>query len=107
MKVTASLKEWGFNVVSVPQGATDENIARLARRSKRILLTFDADFANILIYPPQEFFGIVRINIQPQFLNTVIEALKNLFVTFNSQRSFRGKLIILEPAGFRVWGERI
>lgn len=101
--VNASLVEWGFNVSVVDQGAADSEIAKRARREKRILITFDSDFANILVYPPQILFGIIRINIHPQFKDTVIFSLQNVFRSFQTQKSLRGKLIIAEAVNFRVW----
>lgn len=104
--VTASLQKWGCTVTRVAPGETDDAVAAQARRGKRILITFDSDFANILRYPPRQFSGIIRINVPPQFLNVVIAALKNVFARFKTPATFKGKLIIAEAAGLRVWEER-
>ena len=100
------LKEKGWDVVRVEGGSPDPEIANQARREKRILLTFDSDFANILTYPPGDYFGIVRLNISPPFIDIVIRAIKNMFEEFKSQEDFRGKLIIVEASRFRVWEEK-
>ena len=92
-----------FDVMRVISGMQDENVANLAQREQRILVTFDSDFANILTYPPQNFFGIVRISIDSVFANTVKKALDYLFSEMKEQQEYKGKLIILEPTTFRIW----
>ncbi|HEQ78556.1 MAG TPA: hypothetical protein ENI78_02915 [Euryarchaeota archaeon] len=51
------LKERRYEAFYVPQGAKDRDVAELAKRDKAVLLTRDYDFANILLYPPQDFHG--------------------------------------------------
>jgi len=103
--VVLFLKEKGWDVVRVKSGSPDPEIANQARGEKRILLSFDSDFANILVYPPRDYFGIVRLNISPPFIVIIIRAIKNVFEEFKSQEDFRGKLVIVEASRFRVWGE--
>lgn len=93
----------GYDTAEVARGMSDSAIASLARKEKRILISFDSDFANILNYPPQEFFGIVRLNVYPPTVFLATSALELMFARFKTPKSVRGKLIIAEPAGFRVW----
>ncbi|MEK7621913.1 MAG: DUF5615 family PIN-like protein [Patescibacteria group bacterium] len=85
-------------------GTPDSRVAIRAKLEKRILLTFDSDFSNILVYPPQKYYGIIRIRIEPPFIEVVMSALKSVFIEFKSPKDFFGKLIIVEEAHFRVWG---
>lgn len=71
-----------------------------AKKEKRIILTFDSDFSNILAYSPKSYFGIVRLKIHPPFNNLIINALHNLFSKFNKQEHFKRKLFILEKTLF-------
>lgn len=103
--VVDKLREWGFDAVRVTSGASDSEIAALAKRERRVILTFDSDFANILAYPPKDYFGIIRLNITPPFIDIIFNALRNCFNRFKNPEDFRGKLIILGPARLRVWGE--
>ncbi len=66
-------------------------------------MSFDSDFANILNYPPQEFFGIIRLTVRPLTIPLVLHALALVVQQFKTQKNFRGKLIIAEPSGLRVW----
>lgn len=101
--VTEWFAEQKCDAASVAPGMQDAAIAAHAKREKRILITFDSDFANILNYPPQEFFGIVRLNVRPPTIPLVFRSLALILKRFKRQRDFKGKLIIAEPDGFRVW----
>ena len=97
------LKQQRLDVVRVVLGSSDPQIAEVAKAQKRVILTFDSDFANILEYPPDRFFGIIRIDISPPFVDVVTNSLKMVFAEFREAKHFRGKLIIAGPARFRVW----
>lgn len=101
--VVEFLIEEGCKVVSVPRGASDTAVAALAKKERRVLFTFDSDFANILQYPPQSFYGIVRLNVHPPIHSLVLLAVTHILKRFKTPADFRGRLIIAEPAGFRVW----
>ncbi|OHA00931.1 MAG: hypothetical protein A3C07_00810 [Candidatus Sungbacteria bacterium RIFCSPHIGHO2_02_FULL_47_11] len=77
-------------------------VAELALREKRILITFDSDFANILAYPPKDFFGIIRIAIRPPLIKSVTNSLRHVFKSLRTTSAFQGKLIVVEAASFRV-----
>ena len=48
------------------------------------------------------YAGIVVIRILPPRGATIISALDNLLTVMKDEHEFVGKLIILEPAGFRI-----
>lgn len=104
--IAASLEQWGFIVERVVPGMKDSEVARMARDKQSILLTFDSDFANILAYPPGEFFGIIRINIEPPTIDVVLASLAYIFDFFETSADFKGKLIIADEGRFRVWGNK-
>lgn len=83
----------------------DEEIAKHLKSEQRIIVTFDSDFANILAYPPIEYFGIVRIAIKPPLIKTVIDSLDLVFQEYNTAEDFKGRLIIVEPGTFRIYDE--
>ena len=100
-EVISFLDSSGYDVVSTLKGSRDSEIAKKARKEKRIIVTHDNDFANRLLYPPAEFSGIVLIKIHPPTKELIIKALKNLFNTLSPSELGR-KLVILEPEGFRI-----
>ena len=101
-KVVEFLRSYNFDVKDIREkplaGSSDEEIIRLAKNEQRTLLTFDKHFANILQYPPESYFGIIRIRIHPPILNLIINSLQRFFTEFDLSK-VKGKLIILEPDG--------
>ncbi len=102
IKVIESLENNNFDVKRAPKGADDNEIADIANSENRIIITFDRDFGNILLFPPQQYSGIVFIRIRPPLINTVFSALSNLFKLIKPSE-FKGKLFVLSAHGFRVY----
>jgi predicted nuclease of predicted toxin-antitoxin system len=65
----ATLREQGHDAVAVLEiglsGQPDEKIRDYAIAEDRVLLTLDADFANILRFPPTGTPGVIRLKIHP------------------------------------------
>ena len=95
------LQAENHDVMRVPQGLENGKVVQLAKEEKRILLTHDKHFAHILLYPPKNFSGIIRIKIHPPSASTIINALKNLLRRVSSEE-IAGRLIILEKDDFRI-----
>ena len=85
----------------LPPASTDVEVASLALNQNRIIITRDQDFANILLYPPERFPGIIVLKVRamkPSEINNLIE----LFIKSNPSETISHALIILEPNRFRV-----
>lgn len=95
------LKDAGYDASKIPSGCLDGEIAGIAKKEKRIILTHDTHFANILLYPPQEFSGIIRIKIHPPRAETIINALNHLFQKLSPSQIDK-RLVVLEKDGFRI-----
>lgn len=92
-------KEHDIDVV--PSGSKNGEVIKLARNKKRILLTHDVHFSNILLYNPKTSFGIIRIRIHPPDIEKIINALDRLLEEIKGA-NISGKLIILEEDNFRI-----
>lgn len=46
-------------------GAADEQVLRFAIQNGRVLVTLDADFANVIRFPPEQAMGILRSKVHP------------------------------------------
>ncbi len=95
----------GFDVERVPSSLEDKNITKLGHIKNRVILTFDKDFGNILLFPPEEFSGIVLIRIRPPLISTVFSSLLKLFDEVKPSE-FRGRLFSLSVSGYRVFKRR-
>lgn len=95
------LSRSGHDILIVTPGSEDFKIAQVAKKDKRIILTHDQHFADILMYPPEEYSGIIRIKIHPPTTATIINALKDFFQKIEPSQLDK-KLVILEENGFRI-----
>ncbi len=77
-------------------GISDNDLIKMAHDTGRILITFDKDFSNIIMYPPCKYHGIIVLRLSKMIIenavNHLIEFIKNL-----SAEQIDGRLAILEP----------
>lgn len=63
------LRSDGFDAVAVTEvglsGAADEEILHFAVAAGRVLVTLDADFANVIRFPPEQTSGVLRLKVHP------------------------------------------
>ena len=99
------LRNLSFDVIHATDvemlGSSDDQIMEVARREERTLITFDKHFANVILYPPNSHWGVIRIRIHPPVLDDVTEALAHFLKQFD-MTTIRGTLIVLENDGFRI-----
>jgi predicted nuclease of predicted toxin-antitoxin system len=95
----------GFDVLYAREcelsGKGDSEIIALARDQGRTLVTFDKHFANVLLYPLNSHYGIIRIRIHPPVISDIVKALEHLMRNFDLN-TIDQTLIVLERDGFRV-----
>jgi len=93
----------GFDVRDVGlRGKSDKEVILFTKQNKAVLFSGDWDFANILTFPPQEYYGIVILDfpneVSPRFIaRETRKALSK--IPFNK---FRGNLIIIEAGRIRM-----
>ncbi len=104
-KVVEFLRSKGYKVKDVReenlQGISDDEMINMAEKEGFTLITFDKHFGNILLYPPKEHHGVIRINIHPPILEDIFSAFDKFFKRFDLPK-LDGTLIILERNGFRI-----
>lgn len=81
----------------VPRGATDDEVANIARNREMTLITRDYDFANEFLYPPESYSGIVVLRIHPPKPENLVKALNLLLKT---ERKLKGGTFIVYEGGF-------
>ena len=99
--VFAELQEKGFDAIKVSPGAADYEIITRAKKEKRILLTLDKDFADILDYPPAGYYGIVCLRLKRPTAEEIIKRLNWILGRF-VEEDFKGKLFIVTETGIRM-----
>lgn len=100
------LENLGYNVIEIYhkkyKGMSDDEIFDLAIKEKRIIITFDKHFSNILKYPLDSHFGIVIIKIEPPIIENIIKSLKKLLKRANELEYFKNSLVILNKEGYTI-----
>lgn len=103
--VARYLRNKGFDIKEVRElgirNPSESIIMGIARQEERVLLTFDKYFANVLLYPPDSHYGVVRIRIHPPLLSPIIQALEYFLENFDL-KTIKETLIVLERKGFRI-----
>ena len=102
LEIAEYLKSQGHDVKRVSSGIKNGEIIKLALDNKRVLITSDVHFSNILIYPPDKYCGIIRVKIHPPSAEKEIAALKKLLAELPSPSAYDKKLFVLEESYFRV-----
>jgi len=101
IKLLNWLTERGHDVLRVPSGLKNGEVIELAKRTSRVLMTRDKDFANRLLYPPSNFPGFILLRIHPPQLEKLVEALQQLLSKL-SEEQVRGKLVVVEEGGYHL-----
>lgn len=100
-----ALQRAGFDAVSIYGvglcGASDADVRRFAIEAGRILVTLDADFAQIHRFSPANTPGIVRLKIHPP-TEAAIEALLLSTLSLLQKQDLRGKLVVADEKKIRV-----
>ena len=76
-------------------GKPDVDVAEVCQRDALVLITLDTDFADIRVYPPKEFPGLIVLRLRQQDNNHVINLIPRLMQILSSE-SPAGQLWIVE-----------
>ena len=84
-------------------GQADPNVALVCQREERVLVTLDTDFADMRIYPPEQFSGLIVLRLRRQDKPHVLEIFTRLMRVFSSELLER-HLWIVEEERIRIRG---
>ena len=72
----------------------------MADEQKRILITLDKGFSNILLYQPGTHPGIIVLRVWRLSITGATEVLRSFLQTISEQQ-LTGRVVIIEPARVR------
>lgn len=105
VEAAALLREAGHDAITVLEqemsGKSDPDLVDVCRQERRTLVTLDVDFADIRIYPPEEYAGLLVLRLRRQDKAHVLAILQRLLPQLN-QESVDGQLWIVEEERIRV-----
>lgn len=101
--VVRALRAAGHDVLAVSEvalGATDDEVINLARRDKRILLTEDKDFGQLVFAAAQSVSGVIFMRYPATARSTLPQSILDL-VSKEQDRLF-GAFVVLQPMRVRI-----
>jgi predicted nuclease of predicted toxin-antitoxin system len=83
----------------------DDIILAEAVRQDRVVLTFNSDFGDIRLFPPETHCGVIRLRVHPQDRATIHPALDRALSRLTPE-SLRGRIAVVERGKIRLRGKR-
>jgi predicted nuclease of predicted toxin-antitoxin system len=106
--IILSLLDSGYDVLKlrdyIPTDSSDSEVISVAEELDTILISLNGDFADIVMYPPSKFNGIIAIQVRnhPEIIPQIMERLKNYLSAHSDMSYYKGKLIIAEVHRIRI-----
>ena len=101
----AELRSSGYDACAVVEvsvsGAKDEQIRLFAIENGRVLLTLDADFANVIRFPPEHTPGVVRLKVHPPTEERIRRAIRRTLL-FLQNVDLSGRLAVVDEDKIRI-----
>lgn len=84
--------------------ADDSAVIEEAQKIGEILLSLNGDFADLLRYPPEEYAGIVALQVRnrPEAIPAIMDKLIGYLEEYPDQSHYVGKLFLVEAHRIRV-----
>lgn len=99
------LRAHGYDAVAVIEaglsGASDERVLDFAIQEDRILLTLDADFANVLRFRAENTPGLVRLRLHRPTEQAIRDTLRRALLLLKNV-DLRDRLAIVDPNKIRI-----
>lgn len=103
------LRDMGHDVFDVKEkgleNLSDPEIFRLAQKERRILVTMDKDFSNILLYPPGEHHGIIVVKLYGLKVDEATRLFLDAMDDIKHKYS-QGNLVIIDRNKIRIRKEK-
>jgi predicted nuclease of predicted toxin-antitoxin system len=101
----SELRSIGYDACAVLEvglsGASDEQIRRFAVENGRVLVTLDADFANVIRFPPEHTPGVLRLKIHPPAEESIRQAIRRGLLLLKKV-DLAGRLAVVDKDKIRV-----
>jgi len=109
-EITDTLRRHGNEVIllreQLPIRSQDPVVIAKAQELGAILVSLNGDFSDIVTYPPENYLGIIAIQVQnhPEIIPQLMERLNAFLVTHPTQDYYHKKLFIVEVHRIRIRG---
>jgi len=105
-KTAEFLRKLGFDVKCLLEeglgSITDDQVINIAKKEKRVIVTFDLDFGEIYHFREEGRLGIIVVRLKNQTVESVNKALKKFFKDIGSNLDQLSKgLTVVEERRYR------
>lgn len=105
VEVSLRLSKEGHDAISALDqqlgGQSDDVLMDVCQSEKRILITLDVDFADIRIYPPTIYSGIIVLRLARQEKTIIMEVLDRVIPLLTHEK-IEGGLWIVDESNVRI-----
>lgn len=105
LEVAELLREAGHDALTVDEqalsGSSDVDLAQVCKTEERILVTLDTDFADLRLYPPEKYSGLLVLRLGKQDKAHVLSVFRRILQVFNKE-SIKGQLWVVDETRIRI-----
>ena len=97
-----TLREGGYDVFRLreylPPDSADPAVIAQAQELDALLVSLNGDFANIVLYPPADYKGILALQVRnhPEIIPQLMVRLKDYVSAHSDMGHYKGKLFVVE-----------
>ena len=106
--VISALESAGHEVLRprdyLPTDAPDPTVISKAQELRCLLTSLNGDFANIIMFPPSEFMGIIALQLEdhPDILTDLMNRLNNYLIAHPEGQRYEGILLVVSVDAIRI-----
>lgn len=83
-------------------GEPDSVVFPVCQAEARTFITFDVEFGNIRIYPPENYMRVIVLRLKSQDKLSVLEVCRNIIYHLKEVESMQGQLWIVDEQNIRI-----
>lgn len=103
IKVSHFLSTLGYNSLSATEkflGSTDKVILKIAEAEKRIIITNDKDFGDLIFYHQLNSHGVILLRLADESAQNKIRIIKILLEKYSSR--LKGNFVVVSENNIRI-----
>jgi predicted nuclease of predicted toxin-antitoxin system len=106
--IIATLQSAGHKVFRlkehIPPDSPDSIVIQKARELDAILISLNGDFADIVMYPPYHYKGVLALQLRnhPEIIPQLMQRLLNYLTANTDMDYYSGKLFLIEVHRIRI-----
>ena len=109
--IIEKLRGAGYEVLRVkdhmPTDSPDSAVISKAQEIDAILISLNGDFADIVMYPPEKYKGIIALQVRnhPEIIPEIMAKLAEFLSSHSDAQYYAKKLLLVEAHRIRIRGQ--